>query len=343
MKFILTCLSKGRYFLPIITLAAIGFVFFAVEDGVRADSNYFALTTVTPFSQNWTTTSLITVNDDWSGVPSINGFRGDGLTAGTGVDPQTVLVADSPGVIDVNANQTNPNTFATGGVTEFDGIANPTVAIFGSGTGRAPYIDIRLNTTGCADPSNRVNVAYNLRDIDGSTDNSVQPAALHYRVGNAGAYTNVPAGFVADASTGPSLATLVTPVSVALPVDSLGQAQVHVRIMTTDAVGNDEAIGVDDINVTCSTVSAANATLGGRVRTAGGGGVSKARVEISGDSLSGPRYALTNPFGYYSFPDLQTGQSYSVSVSAKDRIFAQATRIVTLGDDLADVDFTTIE
>ena len=39
-----------------------------------------------------------------------------------------------------------------------------------------------------------------------------------------GNYTNLPAGFVADATTGPSLATLVTPVSVTLPAAAAGQA-----------------------------------------------------------------------------------------------------------------------
>src|SRR6266850_74023 len=98
-----------------------------------------------PFSQGWTNTGLITTDDDWSGVPGIIGFRGDGLTGGTAVNPQTV-VAEST-VVDVNANQTNPNTFTTGGVAEFH-IANPTIALQGSGTARAPYIQLHLNTTG---------------------------------------------------------------------------------------------------------------------------------------------------------------------------------------------------
>ena len=42
-------------------------------------------------------------------------------------------------VRDVNANQTNPNTFTTGGVTEFH-IANPTIALAGSGTAKAPTL-----------------------------------------------------------------------------------------------------------------------------------------------------------------------------------------------------------
>lgn len=317
-------------------------VYFFTGRTVFADNNYFAISSGTPFTQDWTNTGLITANDDWNGVPSINGFRGDGLAATTAVDPQTILVPDSPGVIDVNANQATPNTFGTGGVTEFDGIANTVVAVFGSGTARAPYLDIRINSTACVAPSN-VRVNYNLRDIDGSTDNSVQPVALHYRPSNAGAYTNVPSGFVADASTGPSIATLVTPVSATLPADARAQPNLHVRIMTTDAVGNDEAIGIDDINISCVVASAANASLGGRVLTANGHGISKAWVEISGGTLTQPMRVMTNPFGYYNFSDLAAGQTYTVSVVSKGNAFTQPTRIINLGDDLADVNFSAIE
>lgn len=43
--------------------------------------------------------------------------------------------------------------------------------------------------------------------------------------------------------------TLVTPISVALPAAVDNQALVQVRIMSTNAVGNDEWVGVDDISV----------------------------------------------------------------------------------------------
>ena len=200
-----------------------------------------------PFSQDWTNTGLITTDDDWSGVPGIIGYRGDGLTGATGVNPQTV-VAEST-VVDVNANQTSPNTFTTGGVSEFH-IANPVVALQGSGTARAPYIQLHLNTTGLSS----INVSYNLRDIDGSADNAVQPVALQFRIGSTGNFTNVPAGFVADATTGPSLATLVTPINVTLPAAADNQPLVQVRVITTDAAGSDEWVGIDDIVVTGSGV-----------------------------------------------------------------------------------------
>src|SRR5262249_36933321 len=69
----------------------------------------------------------------------------------------------------------------------------------------------------------------------------------------------VPGGYLADATTGPSLATLVTPVDVILPPDANNQAVLQIRIMTTNAVGNDEWVGIDDI-VVSSNPSGGDAT-----------------------------------------------------------------------------------
>lgn len=200
-----------------------------------------------PFAQDWTTASLINVDDNWANVPGIVGYRGDGMTGGTGVDPRTVLTEGTL-VTDVIANQTNPNTLATGGVAEFE-IANPVVALQGSGTARAPHLVITVSTQGLS----TIQVVYNVRDVDGSADNAVQPVALQYRVGTSGLYTNVPAAFIADATTG-GAATLVTPVNVTLPADVENQPVVQLRIITTDAVGSDEWVGIDDLRVTGSIV-----------------------------------------------------------------------------------------
>src|SRR5688572_5671317 len=140
-----------------------------LEDRRVMDGTYHSLAS-SVFSQDWSNTGLITANDNWSGVPSIIGFLGDELTAATGADPQTVVLNDAMPDVDVNANQMAPDTFTTGGVTEFH-ITNPVVALQGSVTADAPYLLIHLNTTGVYN----VNVSYKLRDIDGSTDNAVQP------------------------------------------------------------------------------------------------------------------------------------------------------------------------
>ncbi|MBT9463109.1 ExeM/NucH family extracellular endonuclease [Hydrogenophaga sp.] len=199
-----------------------------------------------PFSQDWSNAGLISASDDWAGVAGIVGYRGDGMASGTGADPQTVVGAGTL-LVDVNANQSNPNTFTTGGVTEF-AIAKPTLALAGSGTAKAPHIVIHLNTSG----QQAVQVSYVLRDVDGAADNAIQPVALQYRVGNSGNFINLPAGFVADASQGPSLTGAIFPVSVVLPAAADNQAEVQVRIITTDAAGADEWIGIDDITITGS-------------------------------------------------------------------------------------------
>nr|MBA2293786.1 Ig-like domain-containing protein [Actinomycetota bacterium] len=197
-----------------------------------------------PFSQDWTNIGLVTTDDSWAGVPGVIGYRGDGLTAANDVDPQTVTADGSTTPVDVNANQVNPNTFTTGGVTEFH-ITNPTVALTGSGTADAPHIVLNLDTTG----TTGIAVSYALRDIDGSTDNAAQQVALQFRVGSSGSFTNVASGYVADATTGPSLATQVTPVTATLPTAADNQPLVQVRVITTNATGNDEWVGVDDISV----------------------------------------------------------------------------------------------
>ena len=213
-----------------------------------------AATQTLPFSQNWSNNGLITTNDIWTGVPGIQGFLGQDLTTATGTDPQTILTGASgvAGDLTVLANQTS-TAITNGDVGEFHTTSqtggpatDSTIALQGSGTADAPHIILYLNTTG----QTGINVSYNLRDIDCTTDNAIQQVALQYRVGNSGNFTNLPGGYVADASTGGSLCTQVTPVSVALPAAADNQAEVQVRIISTNAVGNDEWIGVDDISVT---------------------------------------------------------------------------------------------
>lgn len=207
---------------------------------VRADASDQSL----PFTQDWSNTALIIANDDWSGVPGIVGYLGDDLTTAIGEDPQTIITGTAT-TVDVIANQSNPNTLTSGGVAEFQ-IGNPAVALQGSGTADAPHVVLHLNTLGWEN----VIVRYTLRDLDGSADDATQPVALQYRVGQNGNFTNVPAGFVADATTGPNLATLTTSVSATLPAEASQQPQVQVRIITANAFGNDEWVGVDDIQVT---------------------------------------------------------------------------------------------
>jgi hypothetical protein len=199
-----------------------------------------------PFMQAWSDTGLIARDDDWSGVAGVVGYRGDGLASEAGVDPRSVVADGSGTPIDVNASERDPRAVGlAAGVTEFE-LPDPVVALQGSATAAAPHLVVSLDTRGRAG----VTVRYRLRDVDPSPiADAVQAVALQYRVGGSGDFTAVPGGFVEDATTGPGEATLVTPVSATLPAAADGKPLVQLRILTTNAVGQDEWVGVDDVAV----------------------------------------------------------------------------------------------
>ncbi|MGP9814671.1 ExeM/NucH family extracellular endonuclease, partial [Rhodopseudomonas sp. NSM] len=195
------------------------------------------------FLQDWSNTGLITSDDNWNGVASIVGYLGDiNSSSPTGVDPRT-LTGAALGSVDVIANQTN-TAITNGGVAEFAG-SNPTVALNGSGTADAPSLVLYLDATGRED----VRLSFNARDLDASSDNATQPIAVQYRLGSSGSWTNVPGGYAADVTTANS-ATQVTPFNLLLPAEVNGRGDLQVRILTTNASGNDEWVGIDDIKVT---------------------------------------------------------------------------------------------
>ena len=197
-----------------------------------------------PLAIDWSATSLLSVNDDWSGVQGVEGYLGQNLTTQVGADPRTLLTTSTlANDLDLLANQSNPNGLGSGGVAEFDGLADPTIALQGSATADAPYLLLHLDTSGLSE----LTISYRLRDLDGSADDALQPVALQYRVGNTGNFVNIPEGYVADATSGPGLATLETLVSAPLPAPALNRPLVQVRIITANALGNDEWVGIDDL------------------------------------------------------------------------------------------------
>jgi hypothetical protein len=205
-----------------------------------------------PLAQSWADTGMITADDDWSRVPAIVGLRGDGMVAEPGVDPRTVLADGSATPVDVTANRADPGAVGlAAGIAEFE-LPNPVVAIAGSAAAAAPHLVVALDTRG----RSGITVRFLLRDVDGSATDAVQPVALQYRVGESGEFGNAPGGYVADATGGPSEATRVTEVRTVLPAAVDDQPLVQIRMLTTNADGRDEWVGVDDIEVSATAVAA---------------------------------------------------------------------------------------
>jgi hypothetical protein len=203
-----------------------------------------------PFAQEWVDTGLISADDDWSGVTGIVGYRGDGLGGDPGSDPRGVSADGSGTPVDVTANLTDPRAVGlAAGVAEFE-LADAVVAIQGSATASAPHLLISLDTRERAG----VTVRLLVRDIDATAHDAVEPVALQYRVGAEGAFAAVPGGWVPDATSGPGEASRVSRVSATLPAAADGRPLVQVRVITTNAVGQDEWVGIDDIEVSAASV-----------------------------------------------------------------------------------------
>ncbi len=112
---------------------------------------------------------------------------------------------------------------------------------------------------------------------------------------------------------------------------------------SVDAVNNIASVSgissFSDWGIGIGVVSAANASLGGRISTASGRGVPFAKVTVAGGNLPEPKTVIANAFGYYRFGQLPAGQTYVVTVNAKRFTFASPSRIVSLDDDVSDADF----
>ena len=206
------------------------------------------------FTQNWTNTGQITADDNWSRRALHHRLSRrrphQRHRHRPAHDHRPTQRRRSTSI----ANQTNPDTFTTGGVAEFDSIANPVVGLQGSGTADAPYLvalhgrdrPLRHPRPGQSARPRRQRRQRRPADRRPVPDQPDRP--LDQRARRLFRRRRPP----------PASATQVTAVDVILPAGANNAATLEIRIMTTNAVGNDEWVGIDDI-VVSSAVSARRA------------------------------------------------------------------------------------
>ena len=320
---------------------------FLISPATHAGSTYADLATGNlNFSITTATANIITANDNWSGFASVEGYYGLNLTGTHGIDPQTILGTEFAGNTlpnnprQVNANKGNPSAYNAGGLAEFD--SGSYLAIGFQGNVQAnPYLVFYVNTI------NRSNVTinYDVTDIDSGSNNAVSPIALQYRVGASGLFTNVPAGFIADATDGPNIGGRVTSMSVVLPTDAWNKPQVQIRIITTNAASTsggstpDEWVGVNNVVVSSLAPTSAPVEITGRVLTDKGRSVASA-VVTAYDEAGNRHSAMTNSFGYYRLTKMTAGGSYILS--AQSKLYSFAPIFISPSENLADVNFISI-
>ena len=82
--------------------------------------------------------------------------------------------------------------------------------------------------------------------------------------------------------------------------------------------------------------TAANVNIQGRVMTQSGRPISIARVTLT-NSTGDTRTAISNPFGYYRFLDLPSGQTYVITVGHKSYEFDPSSFVINLTDEISDL------
>ena len=85
-----------------------------------------------------------------------------------------------------------------------------------------------------------------------------------------------------------------------------------------------------------------NVTVGGRVLTTGGQGIGGVYVFMR-DSGGATRTAISNPFGFYFFDNVATGQSYTVGAYSNKRYSFPAGVVVAVNDNISNLDIVQIE
>lgn len=89
----------------------------------------------------------------------------------------------------------------------------------------------------------------------------------------------------------------------------------------------------------CFAATAASVRISGRVTTATGRGIGRARVSLT-DSSGETRAIVTNPFGYYRFETVAAGETFILETRHKNYAFAP--QVIFAAENLSDVNIKAL-
>lgn len=92
-----------------------------------------------------------------------------------------------------------------------------------------------------------------------------------------------------------------------------------------------------------STPTGASVYVSGKVQTSDGRGIGKVTISLQGINNEPPRYAVSNPMGYFVFYEVPVGETYLLTASAKQHQFIQPTQMLFLVQEINDVMFVALE
>lgn len=108
------------------------------------------------------------------------------------------------------------------------------------------------------------------------------------------------------------------------------------------ATDTDGIAGVKQYSMQVFAPTAASVSISGRISAANGNGIRNVMITLT-DSNGNTRTTRSSTFGYYQFDNVEVGETYVISVSSKRFSFIQPSQIISVNDELTNIDFVAQE
>ncbi len=162
-------------------------------------------------------------------------------------------------------------------------------------------------------------------DVSGTTANGINTANVKISLSTDGGQTFPTVLAASTANDGSE--------NITVPVINTTQARIKV-----EALGN-IFFDINDTNFTITATAATSGTIAGFITNSRGIGISRIIVTLSGGGLPQPIRVQTNSFGYYQFPNVSFGQTYTITPATKKYVFAPVSIVRSHTSDASDVSF----
>ena len=88
--------------------------------------------------------------------------------------------------------------------------------------------------------------------------------------------------------------------------------------------------------------TAAGVSVSGTVKTATGRPIPNTVIYLA-DEFGARQRAITNPFGYYRFDDVEAGRTYVIGAKHRTVQFVRPSFVISVADSVEDADFVGLE
>ncbi len=113
-------------------------------------------------------------------------------------------------------------------------------------------------------------------------------------------------------------------------------------VFTVKATDTDGTAGAAQYSIEVFAPTSAVVSIGGRVLTANGNGIRNVIVTLT-DTNGNILTTRTGTFGYFRFNQIEVGETYLISVSAKQFTFNPSSQILTINEELNNLVFIANE